>query len=172
MSGLRPNTKVPDLEVATVGGAVWRLADRNPELFTLIEVYRGLHCPRCHKHLLDLQSKLDRFAERGVEVIAISTDGEERAAEAKESWGLARLTIGYGLTLDRAREWGLYISSAIAEAEPRRFSEPGMFLVRPDATLYSAIYNTTPFNRPHFADVLESLDMVRARNYPARGDAD
>ena len=129
MSTITPRTETPNLEFETVDGDTWRLADQKPENFTMIVAYRGLHCPRCHKHLLDLQSKLDRFAERGVEVIAISTDDEERAAKAKESWGLARLTIGYGLTLDRAWEWGLYISNAIAEAEPRQFSEPGMFLV-------------------------------------------
>lgn len=171
MSGLKPNVKVPDLEVATAGGGPWRLADQKPQTFTLIEFYRGYHCPRCRQHLIDLQAKLDRFTERGVEVIAISTDSAERAEKTKTEWGLGRLTIGYGLPVDKAREWGLYISNAITEVEPRQFNEPAMCLVRPDATLYSVIYNSTPFNRPHFADVLECIDMVRARNYPPRGDA-
>ncbi|MEE8539912.1 MAG: redoxin domain-containing protein, partial [Woeseiaceae bacterium] len=67
MSGLKPNTKVPDLEVETAGGEIWRLADQKPETFALIEFYRGYHCPRCRQHLIDLQAKLDRFAERGVQ---------------------------------------------------------------------------------------------------------
>ena len=172
MSGLKPNTKVPDLEVETAGAEVWRLADQTPETFALIEFYRGYHCPRCRQHLIDLQAKLDRFTERGVQVIAISTDGADRAEKAKENWGLDRLTIGYGLSLEKAREWGLYVSNAITEVEPRQFNEPATCLVRPDGTLYSAIYNSTPFNRPHSADVLESIDMIRARDYPPRGDAD
>ncbi len=45
-----------------------------------------------------------------------------------------------------------------------------MFLVRPDGTLFSAVIHTTPFHRHHFADVMEAVDMIRARDYPPRGN--
>ncbi|MFQ5763574.1 MAG: peroxiredoxin-like family protein [Rhodospirillales bacterium] len=167
---IKPTQPVPALEVATVGGGTWRLAERKPELFTIVEVYRGYHCPRCKVHLLDLDHKVARFEERGCEVIAVSMDTQERAEKAKQEWGIASLTIGYGLAEDQAREWGLYISKPIQSKEPGNFAEPGMFLVRPDGTLYSAVVHTTPFHRHHFADVMEAIDMIRARNYPPRGD--
>jgi hypothetical protein len=54
--------------------------------------------------------------------------------------------------------------------EPALFNEPGIFLVRPDGTLYFAAVQTMPFARPHFADILGALDFVIAKNYPALGE--
>lgn len=166
----KPTEPVPGLEVATVGGGTWSLEDQKPETFTVIEFYRGYHCPRCKVHLLDLDHKIARFEERGCGVIAVSMDNQERAEKAKAKWGIGGLTIGYGLTEEKAREWGLYISSPIQDKEPGDFCEPGMFLVRPDGTLYSKVIHTTPFHRHHFADVMEAIDMIRARDYPSRGN--
>ncbi len=166
----KPSEPVPNLEVATVGGGTWSLKDQKPETFTVIEFYRGYHCPRCKVHLLDMDHKVDRFKERGCGVIAISMDNQERAEKAKENWGIGGLAIGYGLSEEKAREWGLYISTPIQDKEPYDFSEPGLFLVRPDGTLYSKVIHTTPFHRHHFADVMEGIDMIRARDYPPRGN--
>lgn len=167
---IKPTKPVPALEVPTVGGGTWKLADQKPETFTLIEFYRGYHCPRCKVHLLDLDHKVARFKERGCEVVAISMDNQERATKSRDEWGIKNLTLGYGLAEKKAREWGLYISKPIQATEIYNFSEPGMFLVKPDGTLYSAVINSTPFHRQHFADVMEAIDMIRARNYPPRGD--
>ena len=167
---IKPTDPVPELEVATVGAGPWRLADQKPEWFTIVEFYRGYHCPRCKVHLLDLDHKVARFEERGCGVIAVSMDTRERAEKARQEWGIGNLTIGFGLTEEKARQWGLFISTPIQEKEPYDFSEPGMFLVRPDGTLFSAVINTTPFHRHHFADVMEAVDMIRARDYPPRGN--
>lgn len=172
---LFPRQPVPALEVATVGGGTWRLADQEPEAFTLVVFYRGLHCPICATYLGDLNRKVEDFRERGVGIVVISSDGAERAAEAKEKWGLDKLEVGYGLGLDEAREWGLYISSSRGKTsagveEPALFSEPGLYLVRPDGTLYFGTVQTMPFARPRFADILQALDFVIKADYPARGE--
>lgn len=172
---LVPRQPVPSLDVPLVGGGTWRLSEQKPENFTLVVVYRGLHCPICSRYLADLESKLDAFAERGVSVVAISSDSAERAAEAKEKWKLPRLALGYGLGLDEGRRWGLYVSSGhgkttVGIEEPALFIEPGLFLVRPDGTLYFGTVQTMPFARPAFGDILQALDFVIARNYPARGE--
>ncbi len=167
---IKPTDKMPELEVATVGGGSWTLAEQKPETFTLVEFYRGLHCPRCKLQLLDLDHKVARFEERGCGVIAISMDSQERAEKAKADWGIGGLTIGHGLTEEKARQWGLFISTPIADKEPHDFCEPGMFLIQPDGTLYSKVIHTTPFHRHHFADVMEAVDMIRARDYPPRGN--
>ncbi len=167
---IKPTQSVPDLSVETVGGGPWRLAGQTPESFTLIEFYRGYHCPRCKVQLLDLDHKLARFTERGCGVIAISMDGQDRAEKAKQEWGLGDLPLGFGLSEDSARQWGLFISTSIRETETDRFNEPGMFLVRPDGTLFSAVLHTSPFHRHHFADVMEAIDMIKARDYPPRGN--
>ena len=99
----------------------------------------------------------------------------ERAAITKEKWALPALTLGYGLDLETARRWGLYISASkgptsAGVVEPDLFIEPGLFVVRPDCTLYFASVQTMPFARPHFSDILGALDFVIAKNYPARGE--
>jgi peroxiredoxin len=172
---LIPRQPVPSLEVPVVGGGTWRLSDSEPENFTMVVFYRGLHCPICGKYLADLQNKLGEFASKGVEVVVISGDTEERAAEAKSKWGIENITLGYGLSLDKAREWGLYISSSNGTTssgyeEPALFSEPGLFLVRPDGTLYFGTVQTMPFARPNFREILGALDFVLAKGYPARGE--
>lgn len=172
---LIPRQPVPALDVAVVGGGRWRLSEHKPERFTLVAFYRGLHCPICSTYLKDLDAKLPEFAKRGVDVIAVSSDAEERARATKDRWQIPHLTIGYGIDLDTARRWGLYISSGRGKTsagvdEPALFSEPGLFLIRPDSTLYFAAVQTMPFARPRFDDILKAIDFVIAKDYPARGE--
>jgi hypothetical protein len=85
------------------------------------------------------------------------------------------LRFGYGLGLKSARQWGLYISAgrgktSIGIEEPALFSEPGVFIVRPDGTLYYGAVQTMPFARPQFQDLLGAIDFAIAKDYPARGE--
>jgi len=84
--------------------------------------------------------------------------------------------VGAFNCLEKAREWGLYISSgrgttSAGVEEPPLFAEPGLFLVKPDGTLYWASISTMPFARPHFGEIAGAIDFAIAKNYPARGEA-
>ena len=73
------------------------------------------------------------------------------------------------------RRGGLFISTSrgttsIGIEEPALFSEPGVFIVRPDDTLYYGAVQTMPFARPHFDELLAALDFALEKNYPARGE--
>jgi len=175
MARLLPRKPVPALSVRTLSGTTWTLSERRPERFSLVVFYRGFHCPICRTYVGELDRLLPEFRSRGVDVLAVSSDGQERASRAQTEWGLRNLDLGYGLDLAVAREWGLYLSSHRGKTsagieEPERFSEPGLFLVRPDGTLYWAAVQTMPFARPHFRDVLAGLDFVIKVDYPARGE--
>ncbi len=166
---------VPDLQLPLVGGDMWSLRQDGAENFSLLVFYRGWHCPLCRIQLRDAQSRLYDFASRGVKVTAISTDDEQRASSTKREWGLDQLDIAYGLSLPQARKWGLYLSAhlgttSIGVEEPHRFNEPGLFMVRPDMTLYYTSVQSSPFARPSFADLLKAVDFVVANDYPARGE--
>ena len=172
---LMPRQPVPALEVPLAGGGTWSLSEQRPEHFTMVVFYRGLHCPICAKYLRDLNAKAEDFEKRGVSVVALSSDTAERAEQAKANWKLDKLPVGYALDLSKAREWGLYLSSgrgktSVGIEEPQRFSEPGVFLVRPDGTLYYASVQTMPFARPNWDDLLGAVDFAVARDYPARGE--
>ncbi len=175
ISPLIPRQPVPPLAVPVVAGGRFDLSAEKPDRFTLVVFYRGLHCPICRTHLKDLDGKVGEFEKRGVGVIALSSDNSERAERAKQEWGLSALRLGYGLNLRVARSWGLYVSTgrgktSIGVEEPALFSEPGLFLVRPDNSLYFANVQTMPFARPHFADILSAIDFVVAKDYPGRGE--
>ena len=172
---LVPRQRVPDLVVPIVGGSTWSLAEQTPQQFTLIVVYRGLHCPICSHYLADLNRKTEAFNELGVGVLVLSSDDEARASQTKHDWKLDSLPVGYNLSIETARNWGLYISSSNGKTsagivEPDRFPEPGLFLVRPDNTLYFASVQTMPFARPSFSDILKAVSFVIEKDYPARGE--
>lgn len=168
---LKPNSQVPVLNIPTVQGGEWSLTAQKPEHFTLVVFYRGYHCPICKSYLRELERKLEAFASLGVTVIALSSDSQERAEKTYAEWNLSKLTLGYGLSIASAREWGLFVSKGIKEGEPSEFSEPGMFVVRPDGRLYASAIQTMPFARPKFDELVGAMEYVIKHDYPARGDA-
>ena len=172
---LMPRQPVPALSVPTLAHGTFTLADDGAPNFTLVVFYRGLHCPICLKYLLELGRLQPEFDKRGVKVIALSSDGRERAQAMADKLKAPDLRMGYDLGLTKAREWGLYVSTSrgvtsIGIEEPALFSEPGVFIVRPDATLYYSAVQTMPFARPHFDELLAALDFALAKDYPARGE--
>ena len=96
-------------------------------------------------------------------------DGAERAAAAKDEWGLDRLDVAYGMSEETAREWGLYISSSIKEAENDIFAEPGLFWITPEGTVYLVDVANMPFARPDLEILIPKAGFAKANGYPARG---
>lgn len=168
---MKPTEKVPNLNVRTLDGVEWDIRNSKPDFMTMVVFYRGLHCPICKGYLTDLQNHLDKFRDLSVETIAISSDSEGRARKTKEEWGLGQLKLGYGLSIESARNWGLFVSKGIKAGEPEIFSEPGLYLVQPDQTLYAGMIQTMPFARPRFPEILGALSFIKSNHYPARGEA-
>jgi peroxiredoxin len=167
---VKPRQPAPPLTVNLSGGGTFNLSAAKPAAYEMIVVYRGLHCPICKTYLGELEAKLPEFAKRGVDVIAVSSDSQDRAEQAKAEWGLNNLRVGYGLSIDNAREWDLFISSAIRDGEPPQFSEPGLFLVKPDGTLFYASRGSAPWGRPPLDQMLRGIDIATERKMPARGE--
>lgn len=172
---LVPRQTTPDLSLPLLGGGTYSLSGHTPERGTLICFYRGFHCPICATYLKELDRLAPDFAQRGVEVIAISSDTEERAQKMHDTVSPTNLRIAHSLPLDQARDWGLYLSTgrgktSIGVQEPDIFAEPGVFLVDKTQTLYFSSVQTMPFNRPRFSDFIGALDFVIEKDYPARGE--
>lgn len=168
---VKPQNKVPSFTIDLVNDTQWSLQDQTPDNFTMIVFYRGKHCPVCKKYLELLQNRIDEFLKRGVNIIAISADPEERAKKTYEEWEIANLPVGFDFPIDKAREFGLYVSKGINDREPREFIEPGLFIIQPDSTLYSVSIQSMPFARPDFGAILKGLDYILENDYPARGEA-
>lgn len=173
---LKTRQPAPELSFPLVDGGTWTLSERKPESLAMIVAYRGVHCPMCRNYLQELNSKMGEFKARGVDVVAVSCDTKERAEMAKKDWELTDVPIGYGLSIEKARELELPISTSrgktsIGIEEPEKFSEPGLFLVKPDGTLYAAFIQTMPFARPPLDQLLKAIDFIKEKDYPARGEA-
>ena len=138
MNVLKSRQAVPALDVETLDGS-WSLASQNPENFTMVVFYRGLHCPICSKYIQELDKLSADFAEMGISILALSGDTKERAEQTKADWNVSNLTLGFGVSTEQARDWGLHRSAgrgltSIGIEEPAEFSEPGLFIVRADGT--------------------------------------
>ena len=172
---LIPRQNAPNLAVGTLESGCFDLTAETPSRMTLICFYRGFHCPVCSNYLKELDRLTPAFADRGVTTIAISSDTEDRARRMSQKIGSVHLRIGFGLELSDAREWGLYISASRGESsigieEPALFSEPGVFLVKPDHSIYYLAVQSMAFGRPNFLEIIQALDFVIKNDYPARGE--
>lgn len=172
---LVPRYPVPALNLPLTQGGRFVLGATPGEKFDLIVFYRGLHCPLCAKYLVELERLAPEFAARGVQVVAASSDDADRAQKMADKVSASGVKFAYGLSLRSAREWGLYISTSrgttsIGIEEPDLFSEPAVFIVRPDGTLYYGAVQTMPFARPQFQDLIGAIDFAVAKDYPARGE--
>ena len=172
---LVPRRAVPPLQVPTLDHGSFTLSEDAAPNFTLVVFYCGLHCPICLKYLLELGRLQPDFGKRGVKVVAISSDGRDRAQAMADKLRAPALRMACDLNLRAARQCGLYISTSRSTTstgieEPPLFSEPGVFIVRSDGTLYDGAVQTMPFARPHFDELLAALDFALDKNYPARGE--
>ncbi|MGB3379828.1 MAG: peroxiredoxin-like family protein [Allopontixanthobacter sediminis] len=167
---LTPGQKVPDIDLPLTIQARFELSKQTPENFTMLVFYRGSHCPICRSYLEEIGGRLDDFTSRGISVFAISMDDEKRAQKVDQEWSTGDLPLVYDLSEDAAREWGLYISEKReGSEEPDTFSEPGLFILRPDMTLFFAVTQSAPFTRPPLDQLLDALDYAKKNDYPARG---
>lgn len=167
---MKPLEKVPEINVKTLQGHDWSLSRQKPVHFTMIVFYRGHHCNICRHYIHDLSVQLPEFEKRGINVIAISSNSQEKAKQSQNEWHTGDLLIGYGYPVDEAKHLGLYISKAIHAREPDFFFEPALLVISRDGTLYSLAKQSIPFARPHFKDILASFDYILRESYPARGE--
>ncbi|MWV28024.1 peroxiredoxin-like family protein [Aurantiacibacter rhizosphaerae] len=167
---LKPEQTAPDLDLPLTIDARFVLSDQTPDNFTMLVFYRGKHCPICKRYLEELGGRLSDFTNRGINVFAISMDSEERAMVSDKEWATHDLPLAHSLTEEQAREWGLYISEKReGSEEPDVFSEPGLFLLRPDRSLYFAVTQNAPFTRPSLDELIKGIDIVLEKDYPTRG---
>lgn len=95
-NALTPRQPVPALHVPLVTGGHFALGVAPAERFDLLVFYRGLHCPICAKYLMELEALTPEFHQRGVQVVALSSDNAERAQAMSEKIKATHLQIGYG----------------------------------------------------------------------------
>ena len=145
---VRPGAPAPPLELPLAGGGMFRLADAAPRLFTMLVFNRGLHCPVCRAQLSELDRRFDELAEKGIDVVSISGESEQRASQMRDEWKIDKVPLAYGLSEAQMREWGLFVSRGITADEPAVFNEPALFLISPDGSVYYESILSIPAEAP------------------------
>lgn len=166
---LTPDAQVPALKLPLVGGGTFDLSQESPTNFTMVLFYRGLHCPVCANYLGGLTALLDDFEAAGFSVVVASMNDEDLATKAAQEWNLGRTRVAYGVTVEDAKNWGLWISKAFKDVEADIFTEPGLFWIKPDGKLYLADISNMPWARPDLKMLLSKVPYALEHNYPARG---
>ena len=167
---IKPGEKAPNLSFKTLNSNTWSLHDNLSNEMNIVIFYRGLHCPICKEYLVSIQNQLDDYSDANTSVTVISMDSEEKAKKTQLDWGLDKLNIGYGLSLDDAKNWGLFISKSIKEAESDIFCEPGLFVIKKDGSIYMVNISNMPFARPDLSTFSANLKFAQDNQYPVRGN--
>ena len=171
MNRIKPGEKMPEVPFRSLNCSVEPRSQYAQHRYTMRVFYRGVQCSYCKKHIQSLYMWLPEFRRRDVKVIAVSADTRSRAEQARREWALSQLDLGYDLDVEAARRLGLFVSTAKRKAEMDKFCEPGVFLVNPDNTLFTAWLQAYPHARPNFEEILECIDFIEEYKKPPRGDA-
>ena len=175
MERIVPGESIPENMFETLDAKAWPVSEfnipRNSPNFYLLVIYRGVQCSYCKNQLVELNEKIPSLNNRNIDVIAVSTDTEKRARQAKNDWDLSLLRLGFNLSIDAARKMGLYVSSAKRETEMPYFFEPGLFLIDVDQKLFAGWIATYPLARPNLDEIINSIDLILEKNLPIRGTA-
>jgi peroxiredoxin len=167
---LKPGTTLPDVKVKNIKGGELSLKTKNT--WKIIVVYRGLHCPKCKSYLNTLNELEQEYRNLGFEILALSTDPEEKAVKQAKDQEL-KFDVGYDLSLEDANKLGLYISNPRSEQETDRpFSEPGLYILNPKNEIQVLDISNSPFSRPDLKELLGGMKFTIENNYPIRGTHD
>ena len=161
---------LPEFTVATPDGGSLHLGGASDEKgWQLLVVYRGKHCGRCKPYLNQVESMLERWKAAGFEVVAISADTAEKAQADIAEYGWS-FPVGCALDEATMHKLGLYVSDPLTPDETdRRFSEPAVFVLRPDGTVQIAAISNGPSARPDLEALLDGMIFTIDNNKPARG---
>ncbi len=159
----------PTISLQTLSGKSLALGQPPQGQWQLLVIYRGLHCPICKKYLSQLNDMKADFDKMNVQIVAVSTDPEDKAKKFAAELGLD-FEVAYGLSIDQARDLGLYISTPMDSTETDQpFAEPGMFFIRPDGGLHFGEVASAPFCRPDLEMIKMGVGIIQEKDYPARG---
>jgi len=138
---------------------------------TLLVVYRGVHCGVCKHYLQTLTTQLQAFLDIDVDVIAVSSDTQNKAKRAQQEWQLGNMMVGYGLSIRDGQRLGLFVSNARKDSEPQTFFEPGLYLTTKTGELLFVSIQNMPFGRTQTADLLHWVPKLIELEIPPRGTA-
>ena len=162
----------PRITLSKVGGGELTLGEpANGHDWQMVVVYRGKHCPLCTRYLTQLEQIKESFYKTGVDVVAVSADGETKASAHVKKMGLS-FPVAYDLSIEQMQTLGLYISHPRSQLETDRpFAEPGIYVINDNGQVQITDVSNAPFARPELEHLASGIGFIRDanNNYPIRG---
>jgi peroxiredoxin len=152
---LHPGDRFPALTVALPGGRTLRLPDDLAGHFGVILFYRGSWCPYCNAQLRAFQRSLDRVADLGVEVAALSVDDETATQALIAKHGL-RFPVGHSADASAVAA----ATGAFVHDDPRYLQSTG-FVLDPGGRVAVSVYSSGAIGRLVPDDVIGLVRYLR-----------
>jgi peroxiredoxin len=145
---LGPGDRFPALTVARTGGGILRLPDDLVGNFGVILFYRGSWCPYCNAQLSAFERSLNRLADIGALVTALSVDDEATTQVLIEKHGL-RFPVGHSADARAiAAATGAFVND-----DPVYLQSTG-FVLDPGGRVVVSVYSSGAIGRLVPGDVL------------------
>ena len=152
---LRPGDQFPALTVARPGGDTLALPDDLAGHFGVILFYRGSWCPYCNAQLSAFQHSLDRLADIGARVAALSVDDEATTQDLIARHGL-RFPVGHSADAHAiAAATGAFIND-----DPVYLQSTG-FVLDPVGRVVVSVYSSGAIGRLVPGDVIGVIRYLR-----------
>lgn len=160
----------PEITLPKVGGGELTLGKPlHGHDWQMVVVYRGKHCPLCSKYLTQLEQLKENFFATGVDIVAVSADGETKAKAHVSDMGLS-FPVAYDLSIEQMQSLGLYISHPRSPQETDKpFAEPGIYVINEKSQVQVTDISNAPFARPDLESLGSGISFIRGHEYPIRG---
>jgi peroxiredoxin len=159
---LRPGDLFPPLTVRRPGGGTLRLPDDLVGHFGVILFYRGSWCPYCNAQLSAFQRSLDRLADIGALVAALSVDDEATTQDLIARHSL-RFPIGHSADAQSVAA----ATGAFVNDDPVYLQSTG-FVLDPGGRVVVSVYSSGAIGRLVPGDVIGVIRYLREHTKPSR----
>jgi peroxiredoxin len=152
---LHPGDRFPVLTLPRAGGGTLRLPDDLAGHFSVILCYRGSWCPYCNAQLRAFQRSLDRFADTGILVAALSVDDEATTKNLVTKHGL-QFPIGHSADAHAvAAATGAFVNDGPAYLQSTGFT------LDPSGRVIVSVYSSGAIGRLVPDDVIGLVRYLR-----------
>ena len=138
---LHPGDPFPALTVALPEGRALRLPDALAGHYGVVLFYRGSWCPYCNAQLRAFQRSLDRFADFGILVAALSVDDEATTQDLIATHGL-RFPVGHSADAHAVAA----ATGAFVNDDPVYLQSTG-FILDPSSRVIVSVYSSGAIGR-------------------------
>jgi peroxiredoxin len=138
---LQNGDRFPDLSIRTIGGGEMVLPRDVEGSYSVILFYRGAWCPYCKSQLAAFARAHSTLRSIGIEVVAISVDGEAVSAELVERMRL-NFPVGFGVRADEiSAATGAYV------ADGATYLQSTGFVLDKTGRILTAVYSSGAIGR-------------------------